>query len=190
MSDSVLLWIALAVLLFWSIGAYNRLMRLRFQASAAFGSLEHVLKQHVSIVQANFPAPAGNHSEFDPDQGHDTPDAAALRLVAAAGQFAVSLSIAKAAPLDELTMSALRTAHEALHLSWSRVRDLPHDLAGPALSPALQSQWEHTTSQAELAEGEFARLVMVYNNAVQQFPALLLAGLFGLKTAKSLATHD
>ncbi len=35
--DSALPWVALAVILFWSVGAYNRLVRLRSQAIAAFG---------------------------------------------------------------------------------------------------------------------------------------------------------
>jgi LemA protein len=36
MSSSVVFWIVAAVLLFWTVGAYNRLMRLRADANAAF----------------------------------------------------------------------------------------------------------------------------------------------------------
>lgn len=83
-------------------------------------------------------------------------------------------------------MSALKTALETLCLSWCRLRDLPPDLAGPALPATLQSQWEHLTLQSDIARAEFNRLVANYNEAIEQFPALFLARLFGFKAAQPL----
>ncbi len=186
MTDSVVLWILLAVLVFWSVGAYNRLMRLRFQAAAAFGVLEHCLRQYVVIVQENFSVVDAHLFNNSAMQGHDTPYAAGVRLAAAAGQFSASLSIARATPLDGPAMSALRTAHETLCLSWARLRDLPHDLAGQVLSPTLQTQWDHVSAQIDMADGEFSRLVAAYNTGIGQFPALLMAAVLGLKRAQPL----
>lgn len=83
-------------------------------------------------------------------------------------------------------MGALSTALETLYLSWSRLRDLPSDLAGAALPITLQSQWEHVALQAEIARTEFNRMVTNYNQAISQFPALLLAWLFGFRPAQPL----
>ena len=83
-------------------------------------------------------------------------------------------------------MSALKTAHETLSLSWSRLQDLPPDLAGPALPLTLQSEWEQVQRQAEAARIEFNRLVTNYNDAIAQFPAMMLATVFGFKPAQPI----
>ena len=107
-------------------------------------------------------------------------------MAAAADQFNASLKVAHAQPLNGPTMNALRTALETLCLSWSRLRDLPPDLAGPALPSTLQSQWEHVAMQAEIARAEFNRVVGNYNEATNQFPAFLLAWVFGFKPAQPI----
>jgi len=83
-------------------------------------------------------------------------------------------------------MRALQTAHETLCESWSRLRDEPPDLAGEPLPAVLQQQWEHITLQAANAKQEFNRLVQDYNDAIVQFPAHLLAWLFGFKPAHTI----
>lgn len=177
MSDSVLVWFVIAVFLFWSMGAYNRLMRLRSQGIVAFAALEGLLNQHLLMLKINFP---------DAGEGHDASSAAWIGLAAAAEQFNASLKVAHTQPLNGPTTSALRTAFETLYLSWSRLQDLPPDLAGSALPSTLQSQWEHIARQADMARTEFNRTVTNYNEAINQFPALLLARVFGFKPAQPI----
>lgn len=186
MSDSVVVGFAIAVFLFWSMGAYNRLMRLRSQGIAAFAALEGLFKQYLPMVRKNFPDAGAASSASDANQGDDASSAAWAGLVAAAEQFNASLRVAHARPLNGPTMRALKTALETLCLSWSRLRDLPPDLAGPALPATLQSQWEHLALQSDIARAEFNRLVANYNEAIEQFPALFLARLFGFKPAQPL----
>ena len=186
MNDSVMVWFAIAVLLFWAMGAYNRLIRLRSQGIVAFAALEGLFSQHVRMVKTNFPDAGATDSTHDASQGHDVSFAAWTELSAAAEQFNASLKVAHARPLNGPTTSALRTAFETLCLSWSRLRNLPPDLAGPALPETLQTQWEHLAFQADMARTEFNRTVANYNQAVDQFPALLLARLFGFKPAQPL----
>lgn len=185
MSDSVVVWSAVAVLLFWSMGAYNRLMRLRSQGIVAFAALEALLTQYVVMVKTNLPETDVADVQHDL-QRHDASSAAWAGLAAAAEQFNASLKVAHARPLNGPLMSALRTAHETLCLSWSRLRDLPLDLAEPALSGALQSQWEQLAAQVDVARTEFNRRVENYNEAIDQFPAFLLAWLFGFKPAQPI----
>jgi LemA protein len=172
MSNTVLFWIFCAVILFWGVGAYNRLVRLRALAIAAFAPLQSQYGLYVLVV----------HDHFEPSDGED-------RLTARTGlfnavlQFDTSLRAAAARPLDSLVMRALETAHEVLHGSWIRVCGEPQDLAGSPLPEALQKQWWDISSQAERDRAEFKRRVQDYNQGIQQFPANLLAWLFRFKPA-------
>jgi len=172
MGDSVAIWIMSAVLLFWAVGAYKRLMRLRSHAIAAFAPLDAQFAHYAALVQHSF---ASIHGDDGP--------AARAGLVGAALQLEASMKEARAQPLDILAMRALETAHETLCASWARVRNEPPDLAGAPLPEALQLQWEHIALDAGHARAEFNRRVQEYNAAIQQFPARLLAGLFGFRPA-------
>lgn len=175
MSDSVAIWIISAVLLFWAVGAYKRLVRLRSQAVAAFVPLDAQFAHYTALVQHCF---ASGHGDDGP--------AARAGLVGAALQLESSMKMARAQPLDVPVMRALETAHEALCASWARVRNEPPDLAGAPLPEALQLQWEHIARDALDARAEFNRRVRDYNAAIRQFPAGLLAGLFGFRPAHEI----
>jgi hypothetical protein len=84
-------------------------------------------------------------------------------------------------------MRALQTAHETLFMAWARLRDAPPDLAGEALPTVLLQQWGRITLHADKARNEFNLQVQAYNAAIQQFPAHLLAWLFGYKAAHTIA---
>jgi LemA protein len=176
MSDSVVLWLAVAVLLFWAMGAYNRLVRCRSQGIVAFAVLEGLFHQYLELVKTHAPDA----------QGAEPAVAAWAALAAAADQFKASLRFAHAQPLHAPAMKALRTAHETLFESWTRLRELNADPADPVLLQALQTQWEQLAVRTEMARADFNRLVANYNEAIGQFPALLLAWLFGFKPAQAL----
>ena len=186
MSDYVMLWLTIAVGLFWAMGAYNRLVRLRSQSIGAFVALEGVLNQYVVLVKTNYTEVGQISAAGDPRQGIDVYVAAWVALEAAADQFNASLKVAHLQPLNGPTLRALRTALDTLHLSWLRLRDLPLDVSDAAIPGSLQSHWEHIAFQSEIARTEFNRRVLSYNDAIHQFPALLLAWLFGFKTAQPI----
>ncbi len=184
MNDLLVFWFIVAVLIFWSIGAYNRLIRFRSKGVAAFGNLERLFTQYLWIVNANLPVRAGAAShEY---QATDAVFSAWRALAAAAQQFNDSLQVAHAQPLDGPAMSALRTALETFWLSWSRLRDLPLNVNGAALPGTVLVEWDHVAFQAELARSDFNKAVTSYNEAIGQFPALLLARLFGFRSAQPI----
>jgi LemA protein len=186
MGDSVMLWLAVAVLLFWAMGAYNRLVRLRSRGLSAFANLAGVFSEFIALVKTNFPA-AGACPLLDaagqPDEAATTAWSA---LAAAADQFKASLNAARAKPLHGPTAGALKTAFETLCLSWSRLQDLPNDSAGAAWPDSLQAEWAQLLVQTELARTDFSRTVANYNEAIGQFPALLLAALFAFRPAQPI----
>ena len=186
MGDSVMVWFAVAVLLFWSMGAYNRLVRFRSQGIAAFSVLEGLFNQHVLLVKNSIPDAGAVDAIPDMSQGHDTARATWIGLAAAAEQFNACLKVVQAQPLNGPKMSALRTAYETLCLSWCRLRDLSSDPGAPGLPSTLQPQWERLDLQTEIARTEFNRRIENYNEAIKQFPALMLAWLFGFKLAQPI----
>nr|MBA2672676.1 LemA family protein [Ramlibacter sp.] len=94
-SSSIVYWVAAAVLLFWGVGAYNRLTRLRGQANAAFAELDAALARQVALVDACMrPQDALPPSQFDGGSAFWG------GLHGAAGQLTASLAAARQRPLD------------------------------------------------------------------------------------------
>lgn len=54
--DSMVGWIVIAVLLFWFVGAYNRLVRLRAAVLQAYATLDAALRKQLDFVQASITA--------------------------------------------------------------------------------------------------------------------------------------
>ena len=177
MSDSVMLWLTVAVLLFWAMGAYNRLVRCRSQGLQTFSVLAGHFNQHLLLVKTHVPAA-------------DALDPAALAawggFAAAADQFSASLRVVQTQPLNAPAMRALKTAFETLQLSRARVCEQAAAAAESTLAQDLAAQWAQVSVMTELARADFNRTVENYNLAIGQFPALLLAGLFGFKPAQMI----
>lgn len=178
-------WAVAAVAVFWMVGAYNRLVRLRSQARSAFSALEKELAQQVHLVHACIPPE-------DEQQASQFSGGSAFwgGLQGAAAQMAASLAAAKSRPLDPDRIAALSAAHEVLTMAWDRAeRDDAHDLAGPRLPDTMSGQRQQLVRTTIAATENFNRAVTRYNDAIGQFPALLLAWLFGFHPARGLRTN-
>jgi LemA protein len=210
MSDWLTASLVAAVLLFWAVGAYNRLMRLRSQALQAFGALAVQLRRHIALAQscatavkaasnaraaagaavgAATEAATGTAADFAASADAlpiDPAVSASAGLEAAAAQYLASLTAAKVKPLDPATIAALAAARGVLVMAWQRLANEPHDLAGAPLPESMRVEWEHAVQQGTSATEEFNAAVERYNEAVSQFPAQLLAWLFGFRAARPL----
>jgi LemA protein len=184
-SSSFVPWILAAVALFWGVGAYNRLVRLRSDAKVAFNALDAELQKQVQLVLACIPpeeeqAPsqfAGGSAFWGGLQG-------------AAAQLSASLASAKSRPLDPERIAALGAAQEVLSTAWERAeRDDAHDLAGPRLPENSSSERMQLVRMTQAATEHFNHAVIQYNGAIAQFPAVLLAWLFGFQPARGLRTR-
>jgi LemA protein len=184
MSSSWLLWLLPAVLLFWSVGAYNRLVRLRSEAIAAFSELDSQLTRQVEFVKSSLPSSADAPAAEDSLSG----DVEALwgGLQGATSQLAISLSATRGKPLDSGAAAMLAAAQDVVHGAWDRVQHCAHDLAGPSVPESLSVLWQHMEMQSQLARDRFNQAVERYNAAIAQFPALLVAWMYGLRPARRL----
>ncbi|MDP2370900.1 LemA family protein [Rhodoferax sp.] len=186
MSASAVMWSLLAVLVFWAIGAYNRLVRLRGRSLLAFAVVDKQFNLQALLLAptAVGPHPGLSASALLPgDEGRENRWSG---LVGAGRQLEASLKAARVRPLDGASLDALRTAHETLVLSWSRCREEPPDLAGSPLPEDLSMKWDQLLVQTDMARAEFNAVVADYNAAIGQVPACLLASLFGFKPTQPL----
>ena len=182
-SFSLWFWALLALLFFWAVGAYNRLVRLRSAVVKAFAVLDEQLVRQLVWVQGCLPEAMRGGAVTAPGELKDEVTAAWMRLQAASEQFAVALAHARAQPIDVQRMASLVMAHEALRTAWGATlaEAVPAD-AVPS-SERLQARWLRLLHQSLPLRTAFNDAAQSYNQAIAQFPASLLARLFGFKPA-------
>lgn len=182
MPTSIVLWSLGAVLLFWIVGAYNRLMRLRADANTAFATLEAELSRQIDLVRHQLPGPEATQLASLDGEGSFW-----AGLHGAAAQFAASLASARTRPLEPAGIAALSAAQDVLAMAWERAeRDDAHDLAGPRLPDTVTARRAQLALQTHAATEQFNQAVVRYNQAIAQFPAVLLAWLFGFKPGRGV----
>ncbi|MFM2275791.1 MAG: hypothetical protein RL211_1663 [Pseudomonadota bacterium] len=185
MDAPVVFWLLVAVLVFWAVGAYNRLIRLRSQAIGAFAVVNEHFLRYIGLVRANASLMNNTGLAELVAQYTDTLTQAWIGVDGAATQFDASLKIVSQRPLDAVAMSAMQTAYSTLCSSWERLQNEPPDLAGHRIPEVLQQDWAQVAVLISPARADFNRLVVAYNEAISQFPASILAWLFGFKPART-----
>lgn len=180
-----MLWLSLALLVFWGVGVHNRLMRMRARGLDSFGAIEKHVRQYAELVQERGLA-------FDAGRGdvpHDSECDSTLAwkaLVAGLRELEQALKEARSSALAAEPLRRLALANAALHGAWVLLRDTPVDLAGPIVPEAMQKQWELIAHGVDAACKEFDDLQSRYNEALAQFPASLLVGMMGFKPGGTL----
>jgi LemA protein len=181
-SSSIVAWTVAAVLLFWAVGAYNRLMRLRGEANTAFAALEAELSRQVALVRDCLPP-----ADATQPAGLENQPSVWAGLQGAASQFAATIAGARVRPLEPEGIAALSAAQDVFAMAWERAeRDDAHDLAGPQLPDTLTARRAQLMVQAHVAIDQFDQAVGRYNEGITQFPAVMLAWLFGFKPARGV----
>ena len=102
----------LAVLAWWAVAAYNRLVQLRNRISNAFGQIDVQLKRRHDLVP----------NLVEVARGYLQHEAATLQaVIAARGQAQGAATAARAAPTDARALGALAVAEGALGGSLGRL---------------------------------------------------------------------
>jgi LemA protein len=184
MSNPLVLWSIAALVLFWSVGAYNRLVRLRSNANDAFAAMAAELAKQAELVHASMPASMIPTGLTQPGELLDEVTQLWSGLRAAATQVTASVAAMRPRPLRPEAAAVLSEARDVLLTAWIRVAQEANDLAGSSIPEALTQQWQQLSAQARAAAENFNQAVDRYNAAIAQFPALLLAELFGFKAAR------
>jgi LemA protein len=173
---SVAQWVMLVLVLvigFWAVGAYNRLVRLRNGIANAFAQIDVQLKRRHDLVP-NLVEVARKYL------AHEAETLEAV--VVARNQARTAELAASGAPLAVGVVGTLSGAEQLLGGALGRLMavaenhpDLKADATMRELSEALAS----TENRIGFARQAYNDQTLAYNDAVQEFPALIVARLFG-----------
>ena len=179
-SSQVVAVVVAAVLLFWGVGAYNRLMSLRNVMRTAFGQLEaQVRRRHELIPQL------ADAARIDSAIDADVLDAA----VAARQQAHAALNLAHAHPGAPGPMVSLAMAEQVLQDACRRLQQAIDRQSALKANPAVQAVRDDllgAEGRLGFARQMFNDAVTTYNSAVQQFPTRVLSSLFSFREAAVL----
>ncbi|HSW07852.1 LemA family protein [Aquabacterium sp.] len=181
MSSGLLLSLAvLALLFFWMLGAYNRVVALRSPIIAAWAQLEVVL-------QARRQAMAGLLVAAEPRLAAER--AALEAVIAAQAQLGQAADAVRPRPAHAESVAALARADAALVPALARLASLieqqPDWREDAALAEPLQALRD-LAPRWQFARQVFNEASAAYNAAVLQFPTRLLSGVFHFGRAGQL----
>lgn len=176
-------WAALAVaavLVFWMVGAYNRLVALRTAIGDTYRQVDELVQRRaaaaIALTARAREAMANEHSALD----------AWLAAQAASREAADAL---RARPVMAALAATLAAAEAPLAATGARVMALleqhPTVLAEPTAAAHLATLRE-TEARLVFARQLYNEAAQTYNDAVRLFPTRLLARLYGFGTAGRL----
>lgn len=182
---SLFWWIVLAVLaviFFWAVGVYNRLMRLKNQVANAFGQIDVQLKRRYDLIP-NLVEVARKYLQHE---------AETLEAVIAARNQAQSAEKGAAAnPLNAGALGALAGAEQLLGGALGRlfavVENYP-ELKADQTMRELKEELTHTENRVGFARQAYNDQVLEYNDAALHFPTIIVARLLGFVALEVLAS--
>jgi LemA protein len=180
----IILLALIALVVFWAIGAYNRLIGLRNQFKNAFAQIDVQLKRRYDLIP-NLVETAKAYMKHERET---------LEAVIQARNGAVNANASAAAdPGDPAAMQGLVAAEGALRGALGRLFALAEaypDLKANQNMMQLTEELTGTENKISFARQAFNDSVMGYNTAVEQFPSNVIAGAFAFKQAELLEATE
>jgi LemA protein len=168
----------LALVLFWMVGAHNRMVRLRGEVARQWAVvdvqwLKWLMRFQGAISARQILAWASEAEDLQALQ--DASDA-----------LVEALSDARAQPLDESVLQKVVQQHEALMVCIDRVMLTAPD----TVKPHLLSAQNKILQSLPLALAPYHLACGIYNEAISQSPASWLARRLGFRAAANLSFAD
>jgi LemA protein len=176
----IVTWVVLVTLALWMLAAYNRLVRHRNEIGNAFAQIDVQMKRRYDLIP-NLVDVARKYVQHERDT---------LEAVIAARNTASSAGdAARAKPADAARIGALHSAEgnlAGLMKQLAVVVEAYPELKADATLRELSEELGHTENRIAFARQAFNDSVLEYNNAAQQAPTNIVAGVFGFKPAAML----
>lgn len=178
--SQIIAWSIIALIVFWAVGAYNRLVRLRNEITNSFAQIDVQLKRRHDLIP-NLVEVARKYLEHE----RETLE----RVTAARAQVMAATDLVKSRPNQAGPIQSLGMAEGVLANAMAQFRAVveayPELKADESLRD-LNEELTHTENKVAFSRQLFNDVTLDYNNAAHQFPTNLIAGLFGFKTAAML----
>ena len=169
-----------ALLVFWMLGAYNRLVALRGAIGRAWQQADELVQKRAAALT---PLVAALREPMAAEQG------ALDAWLSAQGAVRAAADQLRLRPVEAARALALATAEASLAAAGSRVRALVDQHAGlraePAVAPHLAALAEVET-RMPFARQLYNEAASTYNAALREFPTRLLAMVYGFAPAGRL----
>ncbi len=179
---------AIALLVFWAVGAYNRLMRLRAAVIAAWGPLDAQLRRRQALA-----VELAERLAAEPAMADEVGRATLETLAAATRQAQSATDHAQVRPARAGAIQSLGLAEGVLDGALRPLAVLiearPQLLDGPETGGHLRGLLDalrDCDAQLAFARRLFNDAVRGFNAAVHELPTCLLAGVYGFKPAATL----
>ena len=172
--------IVLAGLVLWAVSAYNRLVRLRNTIANAFAQIDVQLKRRHDLIP-NLVDVARKYAAHE----RETFEA----VTAARNQAKTAAAAARSHPAAAGAVTGLAIAEQALTGAMGRLMAVVEaypELKAEQTLRELSEELTSTENKIGFARQVFNDSTLDYNNASQQFPTNLMAGLFGFREAAML----
>jgi len=182
--EFIVILVVVALLVFWVIQMYNRLVNLRNRVRNAFSQIDVQLTRRYDLIP----------NLVEAVKGYMSHERNTLEAVIQARNSAVSAQKqALADPTDPSAIQALGAAETALGGTLGRLFALAEsypDLKASQNMIQFQEELSSTENKVAFARQAFNDAVMSYNNACENFPSNTIAGMFSFKHAEFLEIEE
>lgn len=180
----IIMLVVIAAIVFWAVGAYNRLVSLRNKFKNAFAQIDVQLKRRYDLIP----------NLVETAKGYMKHERETLENVIRARNSAVTANAAAAAdPGSMPAIQGLVAAEGALSGALSKLFALAEaypDLKANQNMMQLTEELTGTENKISFSRQAFNDSVMSYNTAVQQFPTNVIAGAFTFTPAELLQATE
>jgi LemA protein len=163
-----------AVVAFWMLGAYNRLVRLRQAIAQTFGQFEIEFTERDRWIPRLIEQAGARLGDGEQ---------AMAALEAAARQARAALEHAAAKPGSAGRVASLALAEQVLRDALHPLAERLDALHGDPPARETLEALALTQSRLSVARQNFNQAVLSYNAGVRQFPTRLIAGLLGFRAS-------
>ncbi len=179
---ATLLWAVLAIAIFWVVGLFNRLVRMRGHAVQALRLVELQLRQYVCVLDVHLGAQV-LHTTANMTVQEQRIAGDWIELIATLKVLDAALIDTQRTPFTASVATRLSEAVELVQKAWMRRCELPVDLAGPVVPEAMRQQWDTVTAAVHHVRTGCNQTLTVYNEAITQFPARMIVGVMRFEAA-------
>ena len=174
----------IAIIVFWAIGIYNRLVNERNRVRNAFAQIDVQLTRRHDLIPNLVEAVKGYMK-------HERETLEAV--IKARNAASAALDAAKADPASAMAIKELGASEGALGAVLGRLFALSEaypDLKANQNMMQFQEELASTENKIAFSRQAFNDSVMGYNNSVQNFPNNVIAGFFSFEAAEFLEIDE